>query len=303
MKKKCERRKVGLPFDTSGIPGDGKTDDLDVSPKDTTSTRASIPPPCLPQHALSTTTMMMKTAFLLTALTASASAFAPPSTTTSTSSTALAAGKDVMPPRMWNKMVDKTQRSKALPFLPRPAALDGSMVGDVGFDPFYLSSIEKNFAGFLQPPSWENVGPGIPTLYWMREAELKHSRVSMMAVAGWIATDLGARFPFPMFQNIPNAYSAHDTLVEQGTMAVMLLAVGFVEVASGAVLVQVAKGECDRAAGDFGLDPPGILKGKSQAFVDDMKLKELNNGRIAMLAFGGIATQTALGSVDFPYFN
>jgi hypothetical protein len=297
--RKCERPKVGFKIDTSGSTDDGWTDNPKIRPQ------LKHPFHLAVFHSKQpSTTMMMKTAFLLTALTASASAFAPPAAITTSSSTALAAGKkDVMPPRMWNKMVDKTQRSKSLPFLPRPANLDGSMVGDVGFDPFYLSSIEKNFAGFLQPPSWENVGPGIPTLYWMREAELKHSRVAMMAVAGWIATDLGARFPFPMFQNIPNAYSAHDVLVQQGTMAVMLLAVGFVEVASGAVLVQVAKGECDRAAGDFGLDPPGILKGKSKAFVDDMKLKELNNGRIAMLAFGGIATQTALGSVDFPYFN
>ena len=67
-----------------------------------------------------------------------------------------------------------------MPFLPRPINLDGSYVGDVGFDPFYLSSIPKNFAGFIQPPSWEEV-EGISTLYWMREAELKHGRVAMLA--------------------------------------------------------------------------------------------------------------------------
>ena len=49
------------------------------------------------------------------------------------------------------------------------------MVGDAGFDPLYLSSIEKNFAGFIQPPQWEDQGEGISTLYWMREAELKVS--------------------------------------------------------------------------------------------------------------------------------
>jgi hypothetical protein len=34
-----------------------------------------------------------------------------------------------------------------------------------------------------------------------------------------------------------------------------------------------------------------------------MKTKEINNGRLAMLAFGGIATQTALGDAfhAFPY--
>lgn len=231
---------------------------------------------------------------------APAMAFAPASS--STSSTALNAEK-AMPNRKWNEMVDPKERSKSIPFLPRPINLDGSMVGDVGFDPFYLSSIPKNFAGFIQPPSWEDT-KGLPTIYWMREAELKHSRIAMLAVPGWIATDFGLRFPFEQFSKeaIPSGYNAHDILVDQGTMTVLLLMIGFVEFCSGAILVEVFKGESDREAGDFGLDPPGLLKGKSKEQVDLMKLKELNNGRLAMLAFGGIATQTALGSTEFPYF-
>jgi hypothetical protein len=86
------------------------------------------------------------------------------------STTALSA---VMPDRLWNQMVDKTERSKSVPFLPRAVKLDGTYAGDQGFDPFYLSSIPKNFAGLLQPPSWEDQGAGIDTLYWMRESEVK----------------------------------------------------------------------------------------------------------------------------------
>lgn len=66
-----------------------------------------------------------------------------------------------MPARKWNTMVDPASRSKACPWLPRPINLDGTMVGDAGFDPLYLSSIEKNFAGFIQPPQWEDQGDGI----------------------------------------------------------------------------------------------------------------------------------------------
>lgn len=206
-------------------------------------------------------------------------------------------------------MVDKTERSKACPWLPRPINLDGSMAGDEGFDPFYLSSIPKNFAGFLQPPSWEET-QGIPTLYWMREAELKHARVAMLAVAGWWATDgaLGfpIRFPGSIFsvESIPNAYYAHDTLVAQGAMGFMLLVVGLVEVASGAAIVQVSKGELERAPGDFNFDPLGFSKNKSADAKKSMETKEIRNGRLAMLAFGGIATQTALGDAyhSFPYF-
>jgi Chlorophyll A-B binding protein len=209
---------------------------------------------------------------------------------------------NAMPNRLWNDMVDKTERSKSVPFLPRAKNLDGSLPGDYGFDPFYLSSIPKNFAGFLQPPSWEPV-QGISTLYWMREAELKHCRVAMLAVVGWIATDFGLRLPLEQFStsNIPSSYLAHNTLVDQGSMTFMLLAIGFLEITTGAALVEVATGESDREAGDFQFTG-GFFKGKSEDFIKDMKLKEINNGRLAMLAFGGISTQTALGSEAFPYF-
>jgi len=214
-----------------------------------------------------------------------------------------------MPDRMWDQMVDKTERSASLPWLPRAKALDGSYVGDVGFDPFYLSSIPKNFAGFIQPPSWEAT-EGIETLYWMREAELKHGRVAMLAWFGWLATDgafgIMMRFPGDIYsvENIPNSYNAHNILVEQGSMSFLLLCVAVIEFCSGASLVQVSKGELDREAGDFGLDPLQFLKGKSKEESDKMKTRELLNGRLAMLAFSAVCTQTALegGNQDFPYF-
>ena len=235
-------------------------------------------------------------------LAGSAAAFVSNSATQCTDSSLCA-----MPERKWDSMVDPTERSKAVPFLPRPINLDGSMVGDFGFDPFYLSSIPKDFSGFIQPPQWEE--KSIPTLYWMREAELKHGRVAMLAWFGWVATDGAFGFPlrFPgevySVENIPNAYFAHDVLVEQGSMGFLLLAVAFIEFCTGAVLVEVAKGENDREAGDFGLDPLSFLKDKSQEDINTMKLKELQNGRAAMMAFAGVATQTALETSNhaFPY--
>jgi hypothetical protein len=64
-------------------------------------------------------------------------------------------------------------KSQALPFLEKPAKLDGSLPGDVGFDPLGLS----------------NYFP----LAYMREAELKHGRVCMLAIVGYIAVDAGLR--------------------------------------------------------------------------------------------------------------
>mmetsp|Transcript_2532 Transcript_2532/g.5189 ORF Transcript_2532/g.5189 Transcript_2532/m.5189 type:complete len:122 (-) Transcript_2532:78-443(-) len=52
------------------------------------------------------------------------------------------------------------EMSAALPFVPRPKLLDGELAADVGFDPF-------NFAGADKA-----------SLYYMREAEVKHSRLA-----------------------------------------------------------------------------------------------------------------------------
>lgn len=104
------------------------------------------------------------------------------------------------------------ERSIAIPFDPYPEGLDGEMVGDVGFDP----------AGFANnPPAWvRGEGDGTAaTVKWYREAELAHSRVAMLAAAGWIFpeiyhfpgnTILGPdRFaetnPLLAFANIPTA--------------------------------------------------------------------------------------------------
>ncbi|GMI19333.1 hypothetical protein TeGR_g7418 [Tetraparma gracilis] len=245
----------------------------------------------------------MRSASLCLLLLPAISAFTAPASPPLPSS--LSAVSD-MKPRMWDKMVDASQRSKAVPFLPRAINLDGSMVGDVGFDPFYLSSIEKNWAGLVQPPQWEDQGPGISNLYWMREAELKHGRMAMLAWTGWLAADgaLGVgsfRFPGAAYQAVPSSYEAHDIMVAQGSMGFFLLAMAVAEVTMASVFVQVAKGESDREPGDWKLDPLRILDGKPQAYKDDMRLKELKNGRLAMLAFAGVVTQAQIGHTTFPY--
>ncbi len=47
-----------------------------------------------------------------------------------------------------------------------PLTLDGSLAGDVGFDPLGFAKSAK-------------------TLFWMREAEIKHGRLAMLAAVGW----------------------------------------------------------------------------------------------------------------------
>jgi light-harvesting complex I chlorophyll a/b binding protein 1 len=55
-----------------------------------------------------------------------------------------------------------------------------------------------------------------------------------------------------------------------------------------------------REPGDFGFDPLGF--GKDPEKLDDLRMKELANGRLAMFAFGGCVTQAVLTGNSFPYF-
>ncbi|CAM9768601.1 unnamed protein product, partial [Chrysoparadoxa australica] len=191
-------------------------------------------------------------------------------------------------------------RSKAIPFMPQPAKLDGTMVGDVGFDPLGLSAIDFDFSTLIVPPaaSQRNSDTKISTLYWMREAELKHGRVAMLAVLGWVMVDLGLRFPGAKYAGL-DAISAHDAMVATGNMKVMLHFIGLLELIGGVAIYQAANGS-GREPGDFCLDPLGLsYSAKKKA---SYQLSELKNGRLAMLAFGGIATQAVLtDGAGFPY--
>merc|ERR1712070_658111 len=104
------------------------------------------------------------------------------------------------------------EASKSMPFLDQPPALDGSMAGDVGVDPFQISSV-------------------LP-LAWLREAEIKHARICMLASAGFVANDLGFKFPGEGYAGI-SSVAAHDAMVDSGEMYVLVLAVIVIETFAG----------------------------------------------------------------------
>jgi len=71
-----------------------------------------------------------------------------------------------------------------IPFLKRPAYLDATYAADVGFDPLGLVTMDG--------PWWDVAGAStLPRrVAWMREAEVKHARLAMLAAAGWPLSEL-----------------------------------------------------------------------------------------------------------------
>ncbi|EEC44790.1 protein fucoxanthin chlorophyll a/c protein [Phaeodactylum tricornutum CCAP 1055/1] len=200
---------------------------------------------------------MMKFAVLTATLAASASAFAPAQSNT----------------RVVTSL--NAERSKSLPFMNRPDLLDGSMAGDVGFDPLGLSTIE---------------GVGVD-LYWLREAEIKHCRVAMMAVAGVLWVELFG--PAPGCE-MATAKSQTDAFWQLWQAHPQYIAFGFimtglVEMITG-IAITTGRESGQRAPGDFGLDPLKIKN--NPAKWEKYSLNEVKNGRLAMFAAAGQLMQS-----------
>eukprot|EP00624_Nannochloropsis_granulata_P004203 evm.model.NODE_3108_length_10229_cov_33.954052.1 len=189
----------------------------------------------------------MKISFALAALLPCAAAFVAPAIPSVTSSTGTAAAR--------GRSVMMAERSKSLPFLMKPKMLDGSMAGDVGFDPLGLSEIN-------------DVGVD---LYWLREAELKHCRLGMMAAAGILFVEiLGPAPGFPAGKSQMDVfwkvYADKPSLIGAALAAIAIL-----EVISGVATTQ-GRQNGDRAPGDYNFDPLGFGK-------DPAKFKDLQVGK------------------------
>jgi len=167
--------------------------------------------------------------------------------------------------------------SKSVPFLPVSPALEGYVGEEDGFDPMGVSLAID--------------------IRWLREAELKHARVCMLATVGWITTDLGYRIPGDVFK--VSTIDAHDVLVKFGAMPQMLVWLGYAELFGFLAIIKMMEGKTDRKPGDFGLR---FLYPKDEKGQYDMQLKELRNGRLAMLAYSGIVTAAVLTGKPWPFF-
>jgi len=149
------------------------------------------------------------------------------------------------------------------------------MAGDVGFDPLGLSGIDD---------------VGID-LYWLREAEVKHARVAMLAVVGILQVEIFGPAPgcematdkcqTDAFWQLWNAHPQY--------IAFALIMISILELISG-IATTSGRESGDRAPGDFGLDPLGYRKGEAAAFAR-LEGQEIANGRLAMFAAAGLLVQ------------
>ena len=125
----------------------------------------------------------------------------------------------------------------------------------------------------------------------MREAELKHGRVAMMAALGFVAQQY---IKFPGFETVPAGVGALTT--PPGTYGfVALFAI------AGALELAVWTQDPKKEVGNFG-DPLGLSN--IFGYDTDMRHKELNNGRFAMFAAIGILAAVILsGKVGLNQFS
>jgi hypothetical protein len=150
--------------------------------------------------------------------------------------------------------------------------------------------------GFFDPLGFSTDCPPGKLLFY-REVELKHGLVAMVASLGILVAE---QF-HPLFGgniDVPSAFAFQQTPL-QGFWQAVLLAIGLPEVFSvfsfeqPENFLQWSKTwtmKTDRLPGDLGWDPLG-LKPTDPAEFKVMQTKELNNGRLAMIAAAGMLAQ------------
>lgn len=163
--------------------------------------------------------------------------------------------------------------STALPFMARPVALDGSLAGDVGFDPIGFAKSSADLMNY-------------------REAEVKHARLAMLAAAGWplsevfdkkIAAAFGATPILDSSDRVPSLLNGGLGKISPAYWIACIGAAAAID-----VLGNMKSKGADHLPGDFGLrlGYPSDSAGQQR-----MQLAEIKNGRLAMIAVFGFAIQ------------
>jgi len=226
--------------------------------------------------------MMKSLSLAFALLTASSSAFAPTQITLQRSALHMAEPTDIEE-TAFEPTISVTAsgeaalstNSKSLPFLSRPSALDGTLAGDVGFDPLGFAKSESDLMNY-------------------REAEVKHARLAMLAAAGWPLSELfDKKIAAVMGMNpVLDGDDRVPSLLNGGLGKISpAYWVGCIGLAAMIEILGTLRMKGDTAnyiPGDFGLrlGYPSSEEGKQR-----MQLAEIKNGRLAMIAIFGFAVQ------------
>eukprot|EP00180_Rhodochaete_pulchella_P000105 Plantae.Rhodophyta-Rhodochaete_pulchella.ctg10666.p1 GENE.Plantae.Rhodophyta-Rhodochaete_pulchella.ctg10666~~Plantae.Rhodophyta-Rhodochaete_pulchella.ctg10666.p1 ORF type:complete len:216 (+),score=29.09 Plantae.Rhodophyta-Rhodochaete_pulchella.ctg10666:162-809(+) len=169
--------------------------------------------------------------------------------------------------------VTMMSKSKAVPFMDTPPALEAPCPGNNGFD----------ILGFT------NFFP----LAWMQEAEIKHGRICMLATIGFLVEEI---YRFPFYSGAPKLLvDTHDWAVSAGPLWQLLIFLGIFETVAGFPAISQTLQGSPRKPGDFGFDPLGL--GKPESFAKYQEA-EIINGRLAMVAIGGFVHQEWLTKMN-----
>jgi len=140
------------------------------------------------------------------------------------------------------------------------------------------------------------------TLKRYREAELTHGRVAMLAVVGFLAGEAVEGSSFLFDASISGPAITHIPQVPGGFWALLLASIGAAEQfraekgwvdPSETPVDQPGLLKADYIPGDLGFDPLGLKPEDPEEFMM-MQTKELQNGRLAMLAAAGFLAQEAV---------
>mmetsp|Transcript_25872 Transcript_25872/g.56982 ORF Transcript_25872/g.56982 Transcript_25872/m.56982 type:complete len:206 (-) Transcript_25872:211-828(-) len=153
----------------------------------------------------------------------------------------------------------------------------------------------KNF----DPLNLANVGSD-ETLAWFRAAELKHSRVAMLAFTGYVVQSQGFHFPGMLSSDVSfdslssmKPFDAWDAVPDAGK-AQILGTIFVAELASESQGTHYMKGGATPEV----VFPKFDFSGVDAETLKTKQTRELNNGRLAMIGIMGfIAANNVQGSV------
>ena len=182
-----------------------------------------------------------------------------------------------------------------------PAAQSGAR--STSLDAFTAADLPGALApvGFFDPLGFAEKADEA-TLKRYREAEITHGRVAMLAVIGFFVGEAVEGSSFLFDASISGPAITHPGQVPGGWDALIIAGIGFAELQRAKTgwvdpadlkFDQAGKLNTDYYPGDIGFDPLG-LKPEDPEELNLMITKELQNGRLAMLAAAGFLAQEAV---------